>query len=362
MFRRARTDNDPPPDEPVAAALDDGALDTVAAILRALADASRRDPRTGEELEAWARHVLLLEPPPGWPGDPPARRHWGGVRGTAVRCIRDEVADREKGMGDLQDVIWAMVENVSRAMADEVRQDRTTAECLERLRAAAVSPPEELRQQALEAVGALGQILESKRERQKELAGSLGARIQALSSELEEVRREAELDALTQLANRGVFDRELARTVYMRALVDEPVCLILADLDRFKEINDGHGHAAGDEALRTVARELSRDFPRRSDVVARYGGDEFAVILRHANEEDASRLANRFLFRLRDQLLRSPAGSFTLTTSIGIAEVNAGMTPEEVLAAADAALYAAKAAGRDRATTASQAPARATAA
>jgi diguanylate cyclase (GGDEF)-like protein len=115
--------------------------------------------------------------------------------------------------------------------------------------------------------------------------------------------------------------------------------LVLVDLDHFKAVNDRYGHQAGDETLRLLARHL-RDTARQVDCVARYGGEEFAVVLPEAGIEGAQAMLSRFRHAWTAEKPKT-------TFSAGIARHEAGRSPRETLRLADAALYAAKAAGRD---------------
>jgi len=144
-----------------------------------------------------------------------------------------------------------------------------------------------------------------------------------------------------------VLQRELPRAIQVRTLVDEPACLLMIDIDNFKQINDTHGHPTGDVTLEAVARALTRSFPRRSDVVTRFGGDEFAVILRDATAVDGGRLAARFLDGVRQLDVSGPRERVTVTASVGVAEALPGESADAWFARADRALYAAKAEGRD---------------
>ena len=147
-----------------------------------------------------------------------------------------------------------------------------------------------------------------------------------------ELTHDAETDPLTQLANRRTFARALTT---MRA----GDALVLVDLDHFKDVNDRHGHQVGDETLRVLARDL-RDTARQVDCVARYGGEEFAVVLPEAGIEGAQAMLHRFR---RVWHSHQPLTTF----SAGIARHEPGRSPRETLRLADAALYAAKAAGRN---------------
>ncbi|MBR0651744.1 GGDEF domain-containing protein [Roseomonas terrae] len=154
-------------------------------------------------------------------------------------------------------------------------------------------------------------------------------------------------DALTELANRRGFEQAAASALLQARRHSEPTSLILFDLDRFKAINDGYGHAAGDAVLRGVAAALRRQV-RATDVAARLGGEEFALLCPGTTLEQAAALAERVRAEIRDAVPH-PAGSDTLvTSSAGVAPVQWESGLEPALNTADRALYAAKAAGRDR--------------
>ncbi|MCA9544930.1 MAG: GGDEF domain-containing protein [Myxococcales bacterium] len=147
------------------------------------------------------------------------------------------------------------------------------------------------------------------------------------------LERQARVDHLTGLTNRRVFDAALA------AQGVAPAALLLVDLDGFKQVNDGRGHAAGDEALRRVAALLASS-TRDQDVVSRVGGDEFSAILANADAQTACAVACRLLDAVR-------ASDLGVTCSVGIA-VGAGGDLRGALPRADRALYRAKALGGDR--------------
>jgi diguanylate cyclase (GGDEF)-like protein len=134
----------------------------------------------------------------------------------------------------------------------------------------------------------------------------------------------------------------------MRALVKQPVSLILIDIDEFKPINDRHGHKAGDAALEAIGSALVRCFPRRSDVVSRLGGDEFAVIAPSTSAMDGYRLATRLLDAVRELGESGQSDTVAFTVSAGLAEALEGEDADSWFARADHALYEAKAEGRDR--------------
>ena len=160
---------------------------------------------------------------------------------------------------------------------------------------------------------------------------------------LEQVRRLAGSDALTGLPNRRHFEESLERELARAVRTDQPVNLLMLDIDHFKQVNDTYGHQTGDAVLRAVGRRLSETV-RVGDVVARYGGEEFAIVMPNAETEDAVDLANRVL-RAVEQI------DIPVTASIGIATyVRHAADGSELVEAADRALYQSKRAGRNRAT------------
>lgn len=332
------------------------ALDAVAAILRVLAQVAPPDSEAASELEAWARHILLLTEAPGARGADPSERDWPRLSRHVVAMVRDDSAALARSMGELRGTVWSVIEHLSQVVASDAAADSDARSQLDQLRVAIDGPPAELKVTALATVQRLSEIIEEKHARQLQLATELGNRVDVLKAELEDTRREADIDPLTQVWNRGVFQRELPPTLQLRALRDEPACLAVVDIDGFKQINDDHGHTTGDAALERVASALVRSFPRRSDVVTRLGGDEFAVILPNTTTADGGRLAERFLEVVREIEMPQAHENVRVTVSVGIAEALAGEQADSWLARADAALYQAKAQGRNRVVIAADAP------
>ncbi|MEO3472799.1 GGDEF domain-containing protein [Roseomonas sp. CAU 1739] len=162
------------------------------------------------------------------------------------------------------------------------------------------------------------------------------------------LERASVTDALTELANRRGFAADASAALDACRRRGEGAAVVMFDLDRFKSINDGHGHAAGDTVLRGTAAALRRHV-RASDVVGRLGGEEFAVLCPGMTTAQAAALAESVRGEIRSAVPHPAGHGAVVTTSAGVAAVE-GMEDgvEAALMAADRALYAAKQGGRDR--------------
>jgi diguanylate cyclase (GGDEF)-like protein len=168
---------------------------------------------------------------------------------------------------------------------------------------------------------------------------------------LQEARQAARVDSLTGALNHGAMITRLEEEIDRARRYGTGLACLLIDLDDFKGINDRWGHGTGDSVLRQVAALLRTEF-RAHDQVARYGGDEFVVVLPHAAGPKAEIAARRALRRLRDIHVVTDEGRQPLSASIGLAEWADPETPAELLAKADRALFAGKRAGKDQLRTA----------
>ncbi|HEX9050537.1 MAG TPA: GGDEF domain-containing protein [Anaeromyxobacter sp.] len=164
---------------------------------------------------------------------------------------------------------------------------------------------------------------------------------------LEELARLAREDALTGLPNRRAFDEALAREVARAERSGAPLAAVAIDVDRFKRVNDEHGHAAGDAVLAAVAGRAASAL-RAGDLLARTGGEEFAALLPGADLAAAAEAAERIRAAVAAADVEAGGVALPVTVSLGCAAREAGETGPALLARADARLYAAKAGGRNR--------------
>ncbi|WP_455212135.1 DUF484 family protein [Kaarinaea lacus] len=180
----------------------------------------------------------------------------------------------------------------------------------------------------------------------------------------ERLKRVGLTDSLTSVNNRRFFDQRIGEEIARALRTREPLSCLIMDIDHFKQINDRHGHQAGDQILRQTAA-LIRDQLRNSDVLARYGGEEFAAVLPNTNPRSAFEIAERIReniaqhrFTIKENTLTQP---LSITVSIGIAVMGAGTIPTDIeplmarlIKKADTALYDAKSTGRNRVVMANE--------
>jgi two-component system cell cycle response regulator len=180
-----------------------------------------------------------------------------------------------------------------------------------------------------------------------------GQRIVDLQKELMETNRRLELlsitDGLTRLHNHRHFQDELTRAFEESARYERPLALVMIDIDFFKKVNDTYGHAVGDEVLKAVSA-LFRESIRATDLAARYGGEEFAVMMPETDLADAMKFAEKIRSLVEASPIATQAGPVSATVSVGVASVPHARihAPNELVVAADKALYRAKKGGRNQ--------------
>jgi diguanylate cyclase len=337
----------------------EAALDTVVAILRAFGrhafEIAGTDMATFRRLcEAWGKHLAVGAPhPETGTGDTiigRSERDFTGARRFVVKRRQDESEFLARSLGDLREIIADLTERFAATLTQDQEAARSVTEQAERLRAAASNTSiEVLRQEVISVADLLGGLADEHSTRVRGQLAELDLKVASLSEELQELRHESSLDSLTRVFNRGAFDRTFLRLHRVNKMSVQSSSIMLTDLDNLKRINDAYGHQSGDEALRVFADCLVRNFPRRSDFIARYGGDEFVAVLPQTPGPHCARLTRRFMDAVRRlEITRGEGLSFGITASVGMAELKPGESPESWLGRADRALLEAKASGRDR--------------
>ncbi len=332
-------------------------LDALGGVLTALSRYPIDLPdRPGEEsarqIGLWHRHATLgyaLQEGSGQGSVGIQDRDWDGVVRAVTEQRRDEHRYVDASINELREALWACVETVHNAVKVDHTADHATDEQMERAKNALKRMQTgSIKQEVLGAVLAIESALQTRREQQQEQYVSLATRLDRLGRQLEEARRESTTDPLTGLGNRKLFDMMAPRAVQMFSLGRQPVVLLMIDLDKLKLVNDMYGHQAGDMAIQTLANALGRVFLRQSDVLCRFGGDEFAAILHNTDWKMAQTLARRLQEQVAAMPAPHPAMEFSIGASVGVAQLDMHEEVDEWLARADKALYKAKQNGRDR--------------
>lgn len=172
-------------------------------------------------------------------------------------------------------------------------------------------------------------------------------KIQELTSVLEYINEVANEDYLTGTLNRRGMEEALEREFSRADRHHTALCIAMMDIDHFKKLNDALGHSTGDDALAHFAKVI-KDVKRATDVLARYGGEEFIIILPNTEQEDAVKVIERVQRKLTKEFFMHSDERVVITFSAGVAQRIGAETPDEIIPRADAALYAAKHAGRNR--------------
>ena len=351
-----------------------GAIETLAAVFRAVpAIPVIAEPAQAAEVyrdhEAWSRHLLTGTPAPGTTDAGNGRVQWAQAqvffreRRQAEQLV---VQRREREYGALAQDLLAALRAVSHGSGQAQEAVQLTLDRVQTLLAS--NSVDQLRAEFAGMAGHLCQLMgqlrgefdsqlhdlrarvqaaEQAREQVESEVRELGQHLADMRAALDDARQRMQLDSLTGLFNRGAFDQAIDRYVEIAQAGGHSLALLLVDLDHFKRINDTRGHAVGDSVLRAVSDLLSRTFLRADDFVARYGGEEFAVLLFIDEPAQVDRLVGGLRQRLRQLQVADLGTETVLSCSGGCALLRRDEAGDELLRRADAALYAAKDAGRD---------------
>jgi diguanylate cyclase (GGDEF)-like protein len=311
-------------------------LDSVGGLLQVYAHhAFDTDLHTGDTFRAilqhWRMHAVIGMPAPTPMGEfcgaEIVDRDWNGLLRFFGDARREEVSFVVRGQKNLRESIWAFVSGLHKLVVDEHAESEVALEHIDRVRVAVASNDcERLMRETTAAVAVMERLVETRRARQKKEFAVLTERLGNLGHELEDARRESCLDALTGLPNRKEFDAFVQRSIELHTITGRPACLLIVNIDNFMNINNADGQPMGDEALRQVTLALSRTVLRKVDFIARFGGDEFAIVLQETDAHSAKVLGDNLRSALRDvlEVPRDNEQNLDFTLSVGIAELVMG--------------------------------------
>ena len=310
------------------------------------------------------------------PADPPSYELWYTYATGQNPAINQAVNDTVRDRGELADADLARLhqllystthfadrlERIGGRVGDEIAQVMGTVEAAlasssrygDNLRAgmqalAGASNLDGLRAVVDGLAARTRDMAAANRALQQQLDGSRGT-VSELKNELDSARSEGSIDSLTLLANRKHFDHALHKAIGEAHSTRRALALVMCDIDHFKTFNDRCGHLFGDQVLRAVAKTL-KETVRNQDIAARYGGEEFGIILPTTPISLAKMVAERIRLAVTATNLRGKSADGAVgpvTLSFGVALFRPGESPEDLIERADACLYAAKSAGRNR--------------
>ena len=294
----------------------------------------------------WQRHATLGTPisgvhAPDLLAGPVHARDWTALTALASERRRAEAANVGENLGDLQRAVWATVSSLARVAGEDATTDAVTEQQLSLLRACARRGDAAAAMRELPA--ALQAISEALAARQSSAVlerVAMAARVESLGRALSASEDAARTDPMTGAGNRLRFVETMQRALALMTLSGTQASLLALDVDDLKGINDTLGHAAGDLAIKAVAKACWTVCTRPTDVLCRLGGDEFAVVMTNTDATAAASLADRLERRMQEVPVTLADGVVRLVTaSIGFAAAKPGETVDAWIARADKSLY-----------------------
>jgi diguanylate cyclase (GGDEF)-like protein len=266
-----------------------------------------------------------------------------------LRRSRHYYATRE---GEFQEMIDLLRETAKHIAGDNTEFHAAMKSSTDRFRGMAhLEDIRELKKQLATEATTLQRTVEAKQKKDEQTLSALSERVQTLQANLVEAEEQASQDPLTKIANRGAFDRALAKAVKKAKSSKTPLSLAMIDIDHFKKINDTHGHPIGDRVILCVAQWVTAAV-RHTDVVARYGGEEFGVILADADlaatEARFKSVVQQIASRSFEYQAEDETRSVRFTVSCGVTQFVSSDSEQDLVQRADQALYDAKKGGRNR--------------
>ncbi|MDJ0812359.1 MAG: GGDEF domain-containing protein [Woeseiaceae bacterium] len=332
--------------------LEDGAIDTLGSVIRVLGDQSfplggdsEHDQFRGN-CEEFARHVENGAEVPEFEVNQTVdgQRQWSKVRVFVADRRRAEKSFVMERLGNYREIVEDLVIGLRSIGPRDKSTEDTVNKGLKHVRTA-VDEGDLSNVKAVleETVRKVDETFSEQRRAYEEQVGELQHRLASLRQDLVAAKEEMKRDPLTDVYNRGAFDSAVDQSLNLHFMLNLPVTLIMIDVDKFKQVNDTYGHAAGDAVLRAIGECLERSFIRKGDVVARYGGDEFAVVLNDTSATHAAKIVDRFLKLVSDLKIPELQGANDISCSVGYTQIKDEDTAKSFIQRADQALYAAKA-------------------
>ncbi|MCH8135827.1 MAG: GGDEF domain-containing protein [Proteobacteria bacterium] len=339
--------------------LADGALDTLGCIFQTLGNESF--PLDNEEdasefpqqcMEV-ARHIENGSAVPQLALDQaePGTRRWSQIRRFYVDRRQQENSFVASRLQDYRGVVEDLVVGLRQICEQSSHTERLVIDSLNLIEnAVEAGELPEIKNVLADTIKGVNEAFIHQKCEYEQQIQVLNERMSGLRQDLVAAHEEMKLDALTSIYNRGAFDTTVSRCLNMFFVLNQPISLIMIDVDNFKNINDSHGHHVGDVVLKDIS-DLVRGLCRQEDALIRYGGEEYLVILFHTPREGAEIFSERVRECVAEHKFRSGDLLMKVTISGGIAskpEDDLPAEPEAMIRLADQRLYIAKRRGRNQ--------------
>jgi len=304
--------------------------------------------KTRETLDNFAREIVQADPENLTRVLFRFRQFWGGYR-------VDEYSYLHKTFDEFRNIIWDFVDQLAEDVVAEKDADSEIRHSLENLKEAVESNSiHALKTQSRHFIDSYVELQSKKEKRKTKRLQSMKQNLEVVKKELVDAQNGMRRDHLTGAFNRKSFDERVRSLKNMCDIEGRNVSLLMLDIDHFKSVNDRFGHANGDYVLIETVKMLNEVFHREQDLVARVGGEEFAVLLPDFDEASALIKAQQANDRIRREALVKDDLTIKFTISIGIAQLRPNESVDDWMKRADAALYFSKNNGRNRCTKSSE--------
>lgn len=259
----------------------------------------------------------------------------------------------QKSFDDFRSIVWSLVDQLSEDLRDDRKEDQELGDCLEKLREAVeANDVPDIKTESLNFISKYTQIHAGRQKRKNKRAENVKKNLNSVKKQLLEANDNLHRDHLSGAHNRKSFDEQLKQASNLSQMSDTPCSLLLIDIDHFKKINDSYGHDIGDFVIQECVRVLQEVFDDEGAIVARVGGEEFAVLLPNTNLDQTCFKAHRALERFRKESYVKEDMKLTFTVSMGVSQISQNETVDHWYKRTDQALYASKHNGRNQITQA----------
>ena len=298
--------------------------------------------------EEWISHVAEGAPAPGSHSAGDSSIHWDEICDYFEHQRKTERTYVVSTLKGFRSLVWDFIQEINRSLNDDRSSSSGIRGHLHSLESSVESGNlVQIRHQILQTVRTIRESIAEREKKQVEQMMELGRRLREMRAELVDVRNKMATDPLTGLYNRHSLDEQLDRVVQYSNFSGTSPCLFIVDADDFKTINDQFGHQAGDAALKLYARACIRSFPRDSDYIARFGGDEFSILVDECQQNVCEMMGRRLLEMIGSSVLNWKGAEVELSASAGAAIFQASETAESWFNRADQALLEAKRMGKN---------------